>query len=155
VEKDLMARKKPAVGSAKKSSAPAPASTSDVMPASYVLALEQIKDRIRSAQLKAAVTLNRELIELYWDIGKQIVERQQAEAWAAASSIGSPAICSASFPAWAGSPPATSGACAPSISRTPKGLQISHSLCEKWTESVCRWRLRASQGGTTSSSSNG
>lgn len=51
------------------------------MPAGYALALEQLKNRIRSAQLRAAVSVNRELIELYWDIGKQIVERQQTESW--------------------------------------------------------------------------
>jgi predicted nuclease of restriction endonuclease-like (RecB) superfamily len=52
-----------------------------VLPAGYALALEQIKTRIRSAQLRAAVSVNRELIQLYWDIAKQIVERQQAESW--------------------------------------------------------------------------
>jgi hypothetical protein len=70
-EKDLMARKKPAPRSAKKAPAPAPATVKDIMPAGYALALEQLKTRIRSAQLKAAVAVNRELIELYWDIGKQ------------------------------------------------------------------------------------
>src|SRR5262245_16104025 len=76
-----MARKKPAPGSAKKPSTSAPAAARDVVPAGYARALEQLKTRIRSAQLKAAVAVNRELTELYWDIGKQIAERQQAESW--------------------------------------------------------------------------
>jgi hypothetical protein len=40
-----------------------------------------LKARIRSAQLQAALSINQELIRLYWDIGKQIVERQKAEGW--------------------------------------------------------------------------
>ncbi len=42
---------------------------------------EDLKTRVRSAQLKAAVVVNRELIQLYWDIGRLIVERQDKEDW--------------------------------------------------------------------------
>jgi DUF1016 N-terminal domain len=77
-----MARKKPTNRSAKRiDPAPAPVGSPGVVPAGYAAALEELKARIRSAQLKAAVAVNRKLIQLYWDIGKQIVERQQAEAW--------------------------------------------------------------------------
>jgi len=34
-----------------------------------------------AAQIKAALSVNRELIELYWSIGRDIVERQQAAGW--------------------------------------------------------------------------
>ena len=51
------------------------------LPAGYSVLLEDIKARIRSARVKAALSVNRELIELYWQIGKSIVERQRAEAW--------------------------------------------------------------------------
>lgn len=37
-----------------------------------------LKSKIRSAQLKAAVTVNTELITLYWDFGKMIAEKQTA-----------------------------------------------------------------------------
>ncbi len=80
-EKDRVARKKPTPGSAQKASALAPATAPEVVPAGYALALEQLKTRIRSAQLKAAVSINRELIQLYWDIGEHIVKRQEAESW--------------------------------------------------------------------------
>jgi len=43
--------------------------------------LEEIKTRIRAAQVKAALSVNRELIALYWHIGRSIVERQRAEGW--------------------------------------------------------------------------
>jgi predicted nuclease of restriction endonuclease-like (RecB) superfamily len=51
------------------------------LPASYPVLLKDIKSRIRSAQIKAALSVNRELIELYWDIGKLITARQKNEGW--------------------------------------------------------------------------
>jgi hypothetical protein len=50
-------------------------------PAGYGKLLQDLKARIRSAQLKAALSVNRELIELYWHIGKSIVKRQRVEGW--------------------------------------------------------------------------
>jgi len=48
---------------------------------SYGSLLREIKDRIRSAQYAALRAVNRELIELYWDIGRLIVERQAGQTW--------------------------------------------------------------------------
>jgi predicted nuclease of restriction endonuclease-like (RecB) superfamily len=48
---------------------------------SYKALLVDIKERIRSAQYAALRAVNRELIDLYWDIGKLIVERQAGETW--------------------------------------------------------------------------
>jgi predicted nuclease of restriction endonuclease-like (RecB) superfamily len=50
-------------------------------PAGYGELLEDLKARIRTAQVKAALSVNRELIALYWHIGRSIVERQRAEGW--------------------------------------------------------------------------
>lgn len=47
----------------------------------YIVLLKEIKDRIRSAQYEALKAVNRELISLYWDIGRMIVERQRKEKW--------------------------------------------------------------------------
>lgn len=47
----------------------------------YSNLLVDIKDRIRSAQYEALRAVNRELITLYWDIGKLIITRQQGETW--------------------------------------------------------------------------
>lgn len=41
----------------------------------------EIKQRIRSAQYEALKAVNKELIALYWDIGRMIVTRQQGETW--------------------------------------------------------------------------
>lgn len=57
-----------------------PISAGDI-PAGYGNLLEDLKARIRSAQVKAALSVNRELIALYWHIGGSIVERQRAEGW--------------------------------------------------------------------------
>jgi predicted nuclease of restriction endonuclease-like (RecB) superfamily len=43
--------------------------------------LGDLKVRIRAAQTKALQAVNKELISLYWDIGRQIDERQQIEGW--------------------------------------------------------------------------
>ena len=47
----------------------------------YVHLLRDIKERIRSAQYEALKSVNKELIELYWDIGKMIVAKQNEESW--------------------------------------------------------------------------
>lgn len=47
----------------------------------YLEFLTNIKERIRTAQVGAILAANRELVALYWDIGKAIVERQKAEGW--------------------------------------------------------------------------
>ena len=51
------------------------------LPMGYPALLEDIKSRIRGAQIKAALSVNRELIALYWSIGRDIVLRQEAEGW--------------------------------------------------------------------------
>ncbi|MDQ2777102.1 MAG: PDDEXK nuclease domain-containing protein [Acidobacteriota bacterium] len=48
---------------------------------SYLSLLREIKERIRSAQYAALRAVNRELINLYWDIGRLIVDRQSGETW--------------------------------------------------------------------------
>ena len=47
----------------------------------YLGLLTEIKKRIHSAQYEALKAVNRELIGLYWDIGRMIVERQNSEGW--------------------------------------------------------------------------
>jgi predicted nuclease of restriction endonuclease-like (RecB) superfamily len=43
--------------------------------------ITSLKDKIRSAQIKAALSVNEQMIMLYWDIGKSIVEKQQEHNW--------------------------------------------------------------------------
>ncbi|MCA1743678.1 MAG: DUF1016 N-terminal domain-containing protein [Desulfonatronovibrio sp.] len=47
----------------------------------YFAFLGELKTRIKSAQIKAAVSVNRELIELYWELAEKIVEKQKNSQW--------------------------------------------------------------------------
>jgi predicted nuclease of restriction endonuclease-like (RecB) superfamily len=49
----------------------------------YDTFLTDIKQRIRTAQIKAALAVNRELVLLYWQIGCEILARQHQQGWGA------------------------------------------------------------------------
>jgi len=51
------------------------------LPTNYPVLLGEIKQRIRAAQYEALKAVNKELIALYWDIGRLIIERQTGETW--------------------------------------------------------------------------
>jgi predicted nuclease of restriction endonuclease-like (RecB) superfamily len=53
------------------------------LPDRYDAFLQELKERIRSAQVRAALSVNRELVLLYWGIGRDILTRQQSEGWGA------------------------------------------------------------------------
>jgi Uncharacterized conserved protein len=53
----------------------------DMIPAGYEVLLADLKNRIRAARVHAALSVNRELIQLYWHIGRTILERQDREGW--------------------------------------------------------------------------
>ena len=47
----------------------------------YAAWLSEVKSRIQSARTSAARSVNRDLILLYWDIGRGIVEKQEKLGW--------------------------------------------------------------------------
>ena len=48
----------------------------------YVRLLAEVKERVLSAQYEALKAVNTELVGLYWDIGRMIVERADGcRAW--------------------------------------------------------------------------
>ena len=47
----------------------------------YKKFLSDLKEKVRSSQLKAAVKVNYELLDLYWNLGKEIVEKQKEYSW--------------------------------------------------------------------------
>lgn len=51
------------------------------LPADYNQLLADVKERIRSAQYAALKAVNTELVGLYWDLGRMIVERQNQAGW--------------------------------------------------------------------------
>lgn len=62
-----------------------PVSAVALPPQGYGELLEALKARIRGAQVQAKLAVNRELIQLYWDIGREVAERQQQEGWGSAA----------------------------------------------------------------------
>lgn len=52
-----------------------------MLPVAYAEFLKAIKERVRSAQYTALHAVNKEMIAMYWDIGRMIVERQKNSKW--------------------------------------------------------------------------
>lgn len=50
-------------------------------PPGYAELLNQLKAKVRSAQLRANLSVNRELIKLYWDFGESITKEQEENGW--------------------------------------------------------------------------
>ena len=46
--------------------------------------LTQLKERIKTSQVRAVFSVNREVLQMYWSIGRDILERQQNLGWGAA-----------------------------------------------------------------------
>ncbi|MBM4131441.1 DUF1016 domain-containing protein, partial [bacterium] len=51
------------------------------MPVGYNEMLSEIKSQIQSARIRAVTAVNGELIILYWQIGREILIRKQAQDW--------------------------------------------------------------------------
>ena len=50
---------------------------------SYTDLLTDIKSRIQSAQVKAVISVNQQLLFLYWEVGREIRQRQKQGGWGA------------------------------------------------------------------------
>jgi predicted nuclease of restriction endonuclease-like (RecB) superfamily len=51
-----------------------------LIPEDYASLLAEVKERVRAAQYDALKAVNKELVALYWDIGRMVTERQTAGA---------------------------------------------------------------------------
>ena len=49
----------------------------------YIAWMQAMKDRVRTARYRAQVAANQEMLLLYWDLGHDIIERQQRQGWGA------------------------------------------------------------------------
>ena len=88
------------------------------VPTGYGPLLAELKERVRAAQVKAALAVNRELIALYWDIGRAILLRQQAEGWGAKVVARLAADLRAEFPEMQG--------------LSPRNLKYMQAFAEAW-----------------------
>jgi predicted nuclease of restriction endonuclease-like (RecB) superfamily len=75
-----MPTKRKAIGSGTTAPDKTPASASF---AGYDDFLSSLKERIRTAQVSAALAVNREMVLLYWQTGRDILERQRQQGWGA------------------------------------------------------------------------
>jgi len=55
----------------------------EVVPLDYAHLLADIKERVRSARVRAGFAVNRELVMVYWHIGRRILAAQRREGWGA------------------------------------------------------------------------
>src|SRR5438105_1274800 len=55
----------------------------EMLPSDYYTFLQDIKQRVQQAQLRSLVAVNKELILLYWQIGRDILARQKEQGWGA------------------------------------------------------------------------
>ena len=49
----------------------------------YKTFLREMKEKIASSQLEAAVAVNKELVALYWEVGSKVYLKQSKEGWGA------------------------------------------------------------------------
>ena len=47
----------------------------------YANWLSNLKDKVRNARIKAAISVNRELLLFYWELGADIVQKQAQSNW--------------------------------------------------------------------------
>jgi predicted nuclease of restriction endonuclease-like (RecB) superfamily len=60
-----------------------PKTSQSALPSGYAPLLADLKARVREARTRAVLSVNRELVLLYWHIGRQILRCQREEGWGA------------------------------------------------------------------------
>ncbi len=100
-----------------------------LVPAGYSKLLSDLKQRIQAAQLRASLAVNRELVLLYWQIGRDILARQERERWGAKIIDRLAADLKAAFPEMKGF--------------SPRNLKYMRAFAEAWPEEVIVQQLVA------------
>jgi predicted nuclease of restriction endonuclease-like (RecB) superfamily len=90
-------------------------------PPGYAALLMEIKERVRTAQLRASFAVSRELVLLYWSIGRDILVRQNSEGWGTKVIERLAKDLGAEFPGVEGF--------------SPRNLKYMRSLAEAWPDS--------------------
>ena len=102
---------------------PAPPSLS-ARPAGYAEWLAEVKARVHAAQQRATLAVNHELVQLYWQLGRDILDRQAAGTWGEGILDQVSTDLRAAFPEMKG------------FSRS--NLQYMRAFAEAWLESEIR-----------------
>lgn len=93
-------------------------------PPGYPALLDELKRRIRAAQLKAALSVNRELIRLYWQIGSSLARRQRTDSHGSAIVSRLAADLHREFPGIRGF--------------SPQNFRFMRAFYRAWTEGVAK-----------------
>ena len=88
----------------------------------YGRLLADIKARVQTAQIRTHLAANCEMLGLYWDIGRMILERQQAEGWGAKVIDRLSRDLQREFPGQQG--------------YSPRNLKYMRAFAEAWPETV-------------------
>jgi predicted nuclease of restriction endonuclease-like (RecB) superfamily len=86
----------------------------------YKALLADLKRRIQEAQVRAGLAVNRELVLLYWSIGREILVRQEREGWGAKVIDSLARDLHQSFPEMKG--------------LSPRNLKYMRAFAEAWPE---------------------
>ncbi len=92
------------------------------LPADYGPLLADIKNRVQAARIRAGLAANRELLALYWDIGRLILDRQHREGWGTKVIDRLSADLQREFPGQGGF--------------SPRNLKYMRAFAEAWPETV-------------------
>jgi predicted nuclease of restriction endonuclease-like (RecB) superfamily len=99
------------------------------LPSSYPALLEELKGRIRAAQVRAAFAVSREMVLLYWSIGRDLSQRFAAEEWGGKIIDRLARDLQAEFPGVEGF--------------SPRNLRYMRSLAEAWPDAEILQQLIA------------
>ena len=98
-------------------------------PSGYPELLQELKERIRVAQVRAALAVNRELVLLYWSIGRDLTQRFENEGWGTKINDRLSKDLQAAFPGVEGF--------------SPRNLRYMRAFAEAWPEPEILQRLVA------------
>lgn len=101
---------------------PSPPKAVAALPADYGPLLADIKTRVQAARIRAGLAANRELLALYWDIGRLILDRQHQEGWGTKVIDRLSADLQREFPGQGGF--------------SPRNLKYMRAFAEAWPETV-------------------
>lgn len=108
---------------------PSTEDTGLAIPLEYGPFLEELKQRIRAAQVRAALSVNRELVLLYWSIGRSILAAQADRGWGAGVVRKLSADLAAAFPDMKGF--------------SPRNLDYMRAFARAWPEEAILQALLA------------
>lgn len=100
-----------------------------VLPADYPQFLTELKTRIRQTQVRAALAVNAELVQLYWHIGHRILRQEQQQGWGAKVVVQLAADLRISFPDLTGF--------------SPRNLRYMKAFAAAWPDEAILQQLAA------------